>query len=62
MPTKRRVDRSRLGFWTGFTMDPRVTLRRQVPPWEKRVVLATFGSLGDLHPFIAVAKALQPRA
>jgi hypothetical protein len=34
MPTKRRVDRSRLGFWTGSTMDPRVTLRRQVPPWE----------------------------
>jgi UDP:flavonoid glycosyltransferase YjiC (YdhE family) len=27
----------------------------------KRVVLATFGSLGDLHPFIAVAKALQQR-
>ena len=27
----------------------------------KRVVLATFGSLGDLHPFIAVAKALQRR-
>jgi rhamnosyltransferase subunit B len=27
----------------------------------KRVVLATFGSLGDLHPFIAVARALQQR-
>ena len=28
----------------------------------KRVVLATFGSLGDLHPFIAVAKALRQRS
>jgi rhamnosyltransferase subunit B len=27
----------------------------------KRIVLATFGSLGDLHPFIAVARALQQR-
>ncbi len=27
----------------------------------KRVVLTTFGSLGDIHPFIAVAKALQRR-
>ncbi len=27
----------------------------------KRVVLATFGSLGDLHPFIAVAQALKQR-
>lgn len=26
---------------------------------NKRVVLATFGSLGDLHPYIAVGKALQ---
>lgn len=27
----------------------------------KRVVLATFGSLGDLHPFLALAKAIQAR-
>src|SRR6476660_8984572 len=27
----------------------------------RRIVLATFGSLGDLHPFIAVAKGLQAR-
>jgi UDP:flavonoid glycosyltransferase YjiC (YdhE family) len=27
----------------------------------RRVVLATFGSLGDLHPFLAVAKGLQAR-
>jgi len=28
---------------------------------RKRVVLVTFGSLGDLHPFVAVAKALRQR-
>jgi len=27
----------------------------------RRIVLATFGSLGDLHPFVAVAKGLQAR-
>ncbi|HJT32040.1 MAG TPA: glycosyltransferase, partial [Pirellulales bacterium] len=27
----------------------------------RRVVLATFGSLGDLHPFVALAKGLQSR-
>jgi rhamnosyltransferase subunit B len=27
----------------------------------RRIVLATFGSLGDLHPFIALAKELQAR-
>src|SRR4051795_4876040 len=27
----------------------------------RRIVIATFGSLGDLHPFIAVAKGLQAR-
>lgn len=27
----------------------------------KRIVLATIGSLGDLHPFLAVGKALQAR-
>lgn len=31
-----------------------------VPP-ARRIVLATFGSLGDLHPFIALAKELQAR-
>jgi len=28
---------------------------------QRKVVLATFGSLGDVHPFIAVAQALQGR-
>ena len=27
----------------------------------RRIVLATFGSLGDLHPFVALAKELQAR-
>ncbi len=31
---------------------------RNDPP---RIVLATFGTLGDIHPFIALAKALQAR-
>src|SRR5580692_7657723 len=26
-----------------------------------RVLLATFGSLGDLHPYIAIGRALQER-
>ena len=26
-----------------------------------RILLATFGSLGDLHPYIAVGRALQAR-
>ena len=29
---------------------------------RRRVVLATFGTLGDIHPFIALAKALQERS
>ena len=28
---------------------------------ERRIALVTFGSLGDLHPFIAVGRALQAR-
>lgn len=28
---------------------------------SKRIILATFGSLGDLHPYIALARALQDR-
>lgn len=31
------------------------------PPSSLRVLLATFGSLGDLHPYIALALALQRR-
>src|SRR5713101_6113394 len=30
-------------------------------PRQRRVVLTTFGSLGDLHPYIAVALGLQAR-
>jgi len=30
-------------------------------PKKRRIVLATFGSLGDLHPYLAVALALQMR-
>jgi UDP:flavonoid glycosyltransferase YjiC (YdhE family) len=30
-------------------------------PGHRRIVLATFGSLGDLHPFLAVALALRAR-
>lgn len=30
-------------------------------PVSRRVVLTTFGSLGDLHPFLATAKALRQR-
>jgi UDP:flavonoid glycosyltransferase YjiC (YdhE family) len=28
---------------------------------ERRIVLTTFGSLGDLHPYIAVALGLKER-
>ena len=28
---------------------------------RRRIVLTTFGSLGDLHPYIAVALGLQER-
>src|SRR5713101_8229458 len=30
-------------------------------PSRRRIVLTTFGSLGDLHPYIAVALGLQAR-
>jgi UDP:flavonoid glycosyltransferase YjiC (YdhE family) len=30
-------------------------------PRKKRIVLTTFGSLGDLHPYLAVARGLQAR-
>jgi len=36
-------------------------IERGMPPGRRRVVLATFGSLGDLHPCIAVALGLQER-
>src|SRR5258708_367872 len=29
---------------------------------KKRIVLTTFGSLGDLHPYIAIALGLQARS
>jgi rhamnosyltransferase subunit B len=32
-----------------------------VPPRRGRIVLTTFGSLGDLHPYIALALGLQSR-
>src|SRR6202022_3345628 len=32
-----------------------------VGPRRRRIVLATFGSLGDLHPYIAIALGLQAR-
>lgn len=31
------------------------------PPASKRIVLGTFGSLGDLHPYIALARELKRR-
>jgi hypothetical protein len=34
--------------------EPRASFRR-------RIVLTTFGSLGDLHPYIAVALGLKSR-
>lgn len=40
-----------------FNRHPAV-IRSAMPP---RIVLATAGSLGDLHPFIAVARALKAR-
>lgn len=33
----------------------------QPSPPSRKTVLATFGSLGDLHPFVALAKGLQAR-
>ena len=32
-----------------------------MPSIRKRIVLTTFGSLGDLHPWIAIARGLQSR-
>jgi UDP:flavonoid glycosyltransferase YjiC (YdhE family) len=43
----------------GATQDAGPAARRAAT--GRRVVLATLGSLGDLHPFIAVAKELQAR-
>ncbi len=37
------------------------TSERQSSHAGRRIVLTTFGSLGDLHPFIAVARGLQAR-
>lgn len=36
-------------------------IERATPSGRRRIVLATFGSLGDLHPCIAVALGLQVR-
>jgi UDP:flavonoid glycosyltransferase YjiC (YdhE family) len=38
-----------------------VTAEPFSPPRKRRIVLATFGSLGDLHPYIAIALGLQAR-
>ena len=35
--------------------------RALVPKSSKRIVLTTFGSLGDLHPFIGIARGLKAR-
>ena len=37
------------------------SLRQSNPTWQarRRIVLTTFGSLGDLHPYIAIALGLQ---
>jgi UDP:flavonoid glycosyltransferase YjiC (YdhE family) len=32
-----------------------------VPPSGRRIVITTFGSLGDLHPYLALARGLQTR-
>ncbi len=34
---------------------------QSVSPSRRRIVLTTFGSLGDLHPYIAIALGLQAR-
>ena len=41
-------------------------IRRQLPrlgmsTMNKKVVIATIGSLGDLHPFVAIGVALKER-
>ena len=33
----------------------------QTPPQKRRILLATFGSLGDLHPYLALAMELKAR-
>jgi rhamnosyltransferase subunit B len=38
-----------------------VAAEASASPSRRRVVLTTFGSLGDLHPYIAVALGLQAR-
>jgi UDP:flavonoid glycosyltransferase YjiC (YdhE family) len=38
-----------------------VTAEPNFHPRKRRIVLATFGSLGDLHPYIAVALGLKAR-
>src|SRR5205807_1168446 len=43
----------------GATQDGDPAARRATA--ARRIVLTTIGSLGDLHPFIAVAKGLQAR-
>jgi len=35
--------------------------RQPVPKSPKRIVLSTFGSLGDLHPFVGIARGLKAR-
>jgi rhamnosyltransferase subunit B len=37
------------------------TIERGIQPSGRRVVFTTFGSLGDLHPYVAVALGLQAR-
>src|SRR6516162_4241965 len=40
---------------TAIPAEPGVSLKK------RRIVLTTFGSLGDLHPYIAMALSLQAR-
>jgi len=48
---------------TAETLDPRSAIRdlRAGRAGGRRIVFATFGSLGDLHPYIAVARELKQR-
>lgn len=50
--------------WDGLGTPPLVPRRRPISILDahlSRVVITTFGSLGDLHPYLAIALELQHR-
>jgi len=61
MEADRAIEHLAHGGYARTDLDAAAFAQASAPPASRKIILATIGSLGDLHPFIALGLSLQAR-